>query len=56
MKIDLNTRLNLVVLRYFWDRRSNEPEWSWLRDTLGITDRELLELFRYKGFKEEPKC
>lgn len=44
-------------LSYFWDRLSVEgidnPDVEWLADDMGITEEELVELFREAGFKEE---
>ena len=44
-------------LSYFWDRLSIEgidnPDVEWLAEDMGITEEELVELFREAGFKEE---
>ena len=44
-------------LSYFWDRLSVEgidnPDVEWLADDMGITEEELVELFREAGFEEE---
>ena len=44
-------------LSYFWDRLSMEgidnPDVEWLADGMGITEEELVELFREAGFEEE---
>ena len=44
-------------LSYFWDRLSMEgidnPDVEWLADDMGITEEELVELFREAGFEEE---
>ena len=44
-------------LSYFWDRLSVEgidnPDVEWLADDMGITEEELVELFKEAGFEEE---
>ena len=44
-------------LSYFWDRLSVEgidnPDVEWLADDMGITEEELVELFKEAGFKED---
>ena len=46
-------KLKHLVLKYFWERRNNSPEWKYLLDTLEIEDEtELLNMFKWLGFKE----
>ena len=44
-------------LSYFWDRLSIEgidnPDVEWLAEDMGITEEELVELFKEAGFEEE---
>ena len=44
-------------LSYFWDRLSVEgidnPDVEWLAEDMGITEEELVELFKEAGFEEE---
>lgn len=53
-KPKLVDKLKLISLKYFWDRRKGGfPEWDWLKDTLEVSEAELLEMFKYLGFKED---
>lgn len=46
-----------ICLSYFWDRLISEgidnPDIEWLSETMGITENELVKLFREAGFEEE---
>lgn len=44
--------LNQVMCQYFWDRRDDDNEWTWLCDKLNATDEELRLAFRRQGFEE----